>query len=101
LKVWNTNPDRFGAQPGELGLAQCAEVSAVQLDGAVGGPVKAAEQVQVTDREDDAPALLVELAHPGWAYRRKIPRRTARPCPASYSIWELPALARHDRRLPC
>jgi hypothetical protein len=37
-------PDRLGAQPGELGLAQRAQAGAVQLDGAFGGPVQAAEQ---------------------------------------------------------
>jgi hypothetical protein len=82
-------PDRFRAQPGERFLAQRAQVGAVQLDAAVGGPVEGAEQVQqrglaapgaplhgqpaavfddqvqVPDSRDDAAAFVAELGNPG------------------------------------
>ena len=82
-------PDLLGADPGELGFAERAEVGAVQFDGALGRAVEAAEQVeqggfavagaaldgqplavfdhqvQVADCRDGAAALLVELGHTG------------------------------------
>jgi hypothetical protein len=45
LKLRKTNPTD-SAQRGERFLAQRAQVGAVQLNAAVGGPVEAAEQVQ-------------------------------------------------------